>query len=526
MNVAIFMQKFLCFFWILVVTLFSSLFSQKLQAHNISTTSGIFTQPKIYHNSIGYLGIPFAQPPIKGKRWKKPLALNTPSQIRISNSFANACYQDSYNIDWYKGIAVEFKHSLDMTMPPVSEDCLYLNIWLPKIKKNINHNIKLPVMVWIHGGSNKSGWSFEPNYIGNNLADHGSVIVISIAYRLGVFGFFSHSELSKQQDKANFALLDQIQALQWIQDNISAFGGDKNNITIMGESAGAANVSYLMATKKAQGLFHKAISQSGGFQWLSHSSIEQAKLLGDKISTSLNADIKQLRLKPSDEIWQTIKDIAPENEYNAVIDNNLFYSSPNLSFKENTQVSLLIGTNQHEFYMYQKEEFSEATIPIALKNQQSKSKLTAIFNRYKNKKAGQDWLDTFLYMSCPSLLMAEIVSQKPQNNAYVYRFDKIRVGGEKLKAYHGAEIPYMFNQHDSWLPTDDKDKTLTNYMLKSWTNFAKYGDPNKGSYPLHPSWPRYNVNHNKIMTLNNKNNIMPAEEVALCQSIWPDYYLQ
>jgi para-nitrobenzyl esterase len=194
-NLASNNQKLLCYFCLFLATLSSPLLvAKESSTNNIQTSSGVLKSPKQYPNGLGYLGIPYAKAPIKERRWKQPVAVNSPKQIKISNQFASACYQDSYNIDWYKGVAKEFNHNLTMNMPDVSEDCLYLNVWLshktaPETSQS-SISKKLPVMVWIHGGSNKSGWSFEPNYIGNNLAAQGNVIVVSIAYRLGVFGFF------------------------------------------------------------------------------------------------------------------------------------------------------------------------------------------------------------------------------------------------------------------------------------------------------------------------------------------------
>ena len=138
-------------------------------------------------------------------------------------------------------------------MPQISEDCLYLNMWVPGIN---DKDTKLPVLVFIHGGSNRAGWSFEPNYIGKELAKKG-IIVITVAYRLGVFGFYSHPQL----DASNFAILDLIEALKWIKNNISKVGGDPSNITISGESAGATNIAHLITSPLSKNLFQKAIHQ-------------------------------------------------------------------------------------------------------------------------------------------------------------------------------------------------------------------------------------------------------------------------
>ncbi len=517
------MLRFNYLFWLLIAILYNGqLYAQTITkpAQNIATTSGVLSQPKRYKHSIGYLGIPYAKPPIKQRRWQKPAALYAPQQELTTDKFANACYQDNYNVDWYKDVALAFDHQLTMAMPVVSEDCLYLNIWLP----NKPTTSKRAVMVWIHGGSNKAGWSYEPNYLGHVLAAQGDVIVVSIAYRLGVFGFLAHPQLNSQTDKTNFALLDQLHALRWIKDNISAFGGDPQQVTIMGESAGAADIAYLMAAKQSAGLFSQAISQSAGFQWIADASLDTAQQTGASLSKHLNANIQQLKQLPSDTIWQAFKTIAPDYDYRALIDDNLFKQSPLQAFAANAQVNLLIGSNKDEFYMYQAEDIQQPTLPLTPKSKVTKDKLLAIYHSFTDKKSAQDWLDTFLYMSCPSMLMADIISKKDQLNAYLYRFDQVRTGGEKLKAYHGAEIPYMFNRHDAWLPTSKQDIQLTDYMITAWTNFAKFGDPNGKTKPLSPHWPAYNSASQQMITLSEQPMSVVDPNASLCQSLWQDYY--
>ena len=180
-------------------------------------------------------------------------------------------------VNWYKGVAEGFGGNPNyIEMPPIDEDCLYLNMWVPT---DISSSKKIPVLVYIHGGSNRAGWSFEPNYIGNKLSQKG-VIVITVSYRLGIFGFYTHPEL----EISNFALLDLIESLKWIKKNIHKVGGDPNNITISGESAGATNVAHLIASPLSKNLFHRAIHQSAGW------SIAETNL-DSKITSNLSNEI-------------------------------------------------------------------------------------------------------------------------------------------------------------------------------------------------------------------------------------------
>ena len=205
-----------------------------------------------------YLGIPYAEPPIDELRWHKTLKKEFNQDKYYANKFGSACMQGPRIVNWYRGVAEGFGGDPNyIDKPNISEDCLYLNIWIPR--DNVN-NKDIPVLLYIHGGANRAGWSFEPNYIGEKLASKG-VIVITVSYRLGVFGFYTHPEL----DMSNFALLDLIESLKWIKTNISKLGGDPNNITISGESAGATNVAHLIVSPLSKNLFHKAIHQSAGW---------------------------------------------------------------------------------------------------------------------------------------------------------------------------------------------------------------------------------------------------------------------
>ncbi len=231
-----------------------------------------------------FRGIPYAKPPIGELRWQSPVQLSSIPKTINAQSFKPACMQDEYTTVWYKDVAELFGNSRSVFqhVEEVNEDCLYLNIWT----NSLDQTSKKPVMVWVHGGADTGGWSYEPNYLGHHLANK-DVVVVSINYRLNIFGFFLHPELSGQT--GNFGLEDEMMALQWIKDYISFYGGDPNNITYFGESAGGAHVSYLMAAPKAKGLFKRGIIQSGAYNLFNWTNKKEIEKLGQRTQTLLNA---------------------------------------------------------------------------------------------------------------------------------------------------------------------------------------------------------------------------------------------
>jgi para-nitrobenzyl esterase len=483
-------------------------------------------------NVAEFLGIPFAKPPVGDLRWQAPEPLTVIAGNYDSQQFKPACYQHAYNTDWYEQVASLFGTSdFTMEMPQVSEDCLYLNIWKPIDADQGS----LPVMVWIHGGSNKAGWAYEPNYLGQELANIGNVIVVSIAYRLGVFGFLAHPDFAEQSAQTNFGILDQIAALKWIQNNIGFFGGDKENVTIFGESAGAANIGYLMSTPAAKGLFRQAISQSGGFQMMANSDLNNGQTLGKQLSSFFNnSDASQLRKISATDIWNASLSIAPDYDYRALQDGALFKEALPQAFSKHANVNLLIGSNKNEYYMYLSDDIQTPDLALLPSDTQLTEQLNEQFARFESTKLAQDWLDTFLYMSCPSALMAELVSRNGKQ-AYMYRFDRVRENGQSIKAYHGAEIPYVFNTHDDFLPTNEADRTLTQAMMTKWVNFARYGDPNGSSDNVSLlsqkalqglNWPQYSQQSHLLLRFDASIESSPIEAHALCQKLWPEYLKQ
>jgi para-nitrobenzyl esterase len=305
-----------------------------------------------YPRVASFKGIPFAAPPVGELRWRAPQPHTPRAGVQTAQGFAAACFQDSYLTDWYRRVGAAFgADPADFSDPPSSEDCLYLNVWTPALDRSAH----LPVMVWIHGGSNKSGWSFEPNYHGEVLAARGHVVVVSIAYRVGIFGFFGHPELRGSTAPANFGLLDQVAALRWVHANIRPFGGDPGNVTVFGESTGATGIGYLMTSSLAGGLFRRAASQSGGSLMRSDASLADAEKAGLQLADALpgHPGLAELRRRPSAEVFQAAKVALPDHDFEPVVDGISLTLPPAAYYRRHgIPYDLLIGSNSDEWHMY------------------------------------------------------------------------------------------------------------------------------------------------------------------------------
>jgi para-nitrobenzyl esterase len=480
----------------------------------------ILLLPVAVHAQVaGFLGIPFAEPPVGALRWQAPQPLSTPPEKREVTQFAAACYQDDYNTDWYRKVGAAFGADPALFRnPPFSEDCLYLNVWTPAPDRDA----RLPVMVWIHGGANRSGWSFEPNYHGERLAARGNLVVVSIAYRHGVFGFFGHPELG---EAANFGLLDQIAALRWVQEHIAAFGGDAGNVTIFGESAGAANIGYLMASPMVQGLFRRAISQSGGYQMLERRTRAEVQALGERLSEALpgRPDLAGLRQLDSATILAAAHSALKDHDWGPAVDGTTVPAPISArDLLRNTPVDLLVGSNQDEWYMYVDDDPASLAAALDTLPAAARSALEGLADAGPDVRSGHDRATTFANMVCAGYLMAG-ETQRAGGRAWVYRFTRVRPGpgGIALRAYHGAEIPYVFDTHDDWFATDDADRRLTDTLQQYWANFARTGDPNGAGLP---AWPAYRGDAAEVVELGDRIGAMPGPDHALCLELAATLY--
>ena len=444
------------------------------------------------NNQFIFRGIPYAKPPIGELRWKSPVPLSADPKIINAQSFKPACMQDEYTTVWYQDVAELFGNprTVFQHVDTVSEDCLYLNIWT----NSLDQTSKKPVMVWVHGGADTGGWSYEPNYLGHHLASK-DVVVVSINYRLNIFGFFAHPQMPNQT--GNFGLEDEIMALQWVKDHIAAYGGDPENITYFGESAGGAHVSYLIASPKGKGLFKRGIIQSGAYNLFNWTSKDKAQELGLKTQTVLNApDLQTMKTLSAESLLSA--SISLNHPYGPNIDGVLISNNLTKLFEEGSfnNVDLMIGSNKNEDYMYIDEAVTENDISELIENYypEQKDKLLSSLN-LENPRLAMDHLTTNQATLCPSVFIARSLT-KNGNNVYQYHFTRMREGSEKILSYHGAEIPYVFNTHDEWLPTNEDDIQLTKAMMEYWVEFAKKGTPNSIN---NPTWKEFGTEESYLI---------------------------
>jgi para-nitrobenzyl esterase len=478
-----------------------------------------------------FRGIPYAQPPVGDLRWKSPNPHQPQPEPRQATQFAPACIQDSGNTDWHAGVAAAFGHGSEVAPRPaaISEDCLYLNVWTSKP----DGTASLPVMVFVHGGSNRGGWSFEPNYLGDRLAARG-VVVVTIAYRLGVFGFFSHPALEDGAAgaQANFGLLDIRAAFQWVRNNIRAFGGNPDNITAFGESAGALDIVDLMLVE-AEGaraekpLFRRLVSQSLGGSMTQRQNLAEARQSGEQLVTQIGlgptVTAERLRQVSAFQLLQAARQVRGDGMPEGVIDGRLLQKTPaTLAAAVGFEgVELLIGTNADEWLMYTDEATAWKDVEDWIQRHApaAHEELLARVGEMTEPRRALDRLRTAWRMACPSRFLAEQVNAGG-GKAWVYLFTRQRSGpgGEALGVYHGAELPYVFDTHDAWLPTEESDRRLTGEILQIWTRFAKTGSPTPAE---DGTWPTFTAARPAVLELGDRVGLSDSREDDLCDVLGP-----
>ncbi len=473
-----------------------------------------------------FRGIPFAAAPLGDLRWRAPQPAAPRAGVQLADQFAAACIQGPDTTEWYADIAEAFGAGRDVAARPLatSEDCLYLNIWTPQLMPSE----PLPVMVFVHGGANVAGWSYEPNYLGEKLAGRG-VVVVSIAYRLGPLGFFAHPALQAEADEpvANFALLDIAEALRWVSAHIGAFGGDGSNITGFGESAGAGNLLDVALLMEEGGtLLPRVIAQSTGGSLDKRPSLAQAQATAVRLLAHLGVDAdasaRQLREIPAQQLVDAVPAALPDMYFEAVVDGRVVKQQPLEALMEGrgAGLELVIGTNADEWLMYLEEQVSEDDLQQWIRQQAPEfaGSLHSLVADTDPRKA-LDRLNTARDMLCPSRFIAGTSSQQG-GQGFVYYFTRQRSGpgGATLGVYHGAELPYVFGQHDAWLPTEAIDLELTDALMDYWVGFARFGAP---SSPGRTGWPVYTNSRAHVMELGDEVRISTPHDQDLCRYLGP-----
>ncbi len=466
-----------------------------------------------------FRGVPFAEPPVGDLRWRAPQPLKTKQARRETKEFAAACMQPMRILDWYRYMAETFGASGDYYPDlEIDEDCLYLNIWTPELSADAS----LPVMVYVHGGSNKSGWSYEKNYHGHALAERG-VVVVSITYRLGVFGFLSHPEMDADEPQSNFGIWDAVAALRWVQDNIRQFGGDPDRVTLFGESSGAQDVLAILFARPASGLIHRTILQSTAGYGIERMTtvaeeMERGVALSDRLGVVGPGALERLKRIPAEHLLRVYEEGFSSYYHSPAIDDQLFTDSTWASIQAGSfgELQMLAGTNRDEWLDYiDTDATADDVIRTAheLERLNPEKALATIISEASPRRA-MDRLITADNYVCASQRTAKRLSESG-GNSWMYYFSRARqdAGGEKLGAYHGAELPYVFGTHDPYMTTTKVDLKLSEKMMGYWTQFAATGDPNADGLP---HWPEYLGPDYSMLEFGDEIAVIASPEPELC----------
>lgn len=462
----------------------AALLTPSVQARSLEGETVVHTVPagtiegRAKDGIEAFAGIPYAAPPVGALRWRPPAPAPRWTGTRAAAEFGNDCPQ------------VRFDGDATPSTQAMSEDCLYLNVWRPAKGAR-----KLPVMVYIHGGAFVAGSAASPTLDGANLARRGALIV-NFNYRLGRFGFFAHPALTAEaggKPDANFAFLDMIAALQWVRDNASAFGGDPGNVTIFGESAGGAAVDFLMASPLAQGLFHKAIVQSGANRepYARLSVDRPTRISGEKAGAAFAAkagltspDAAALRALPADTVQGQLAmwDMQADRFNGPIIDGKSVVADPIERFAAGDvpKIPFIVGTTGAEL---SEEPFAPAMMDY-LKSQLDPAGLADLARAYGDPLPPALIDDYFFREAARGYARIMRDHGAP---AWRYIFDHVTEAdrAKRKGAGHASELAYLFGN----LPAGagQSDREAARLMGDYWVNFAKNGHPNGRGLP---DWPQ------------------------------------
>jgi para-nitrobenzyl esterase len=453
----------------------------------VQTAQGTVHGKAINNGQVqAFLGLPYAAPPVGNLRWRAPQPPSGWKDVRDATSFGAHCAQ------------VHIWDDIFFEDSGPSEDCLFLNVYAPT---GSNADSKLPVLFWIHGGGYAVGASSEPRHNGDFLPLKG-VVLVTINYRLGIFGFLATTDLAHEANGAagNYGLLDMVAALQWVEANIRNFGGDPGNVTIFGESAGSFAVSTLMASPAARGLFHKAIGESGAAfgDTLPTGTLEaREKRDGEWVASLGVKSLEQLRALPTGKILDAARSKGVIG-FSPVIDGKFLVESVAGAYAAGNQahVPLLAGWNRDEGRSQVNGMTAEKWKAYAVEHfKERAAEFLKLYPCDTDEQALRSAIDyggdAFIAFGTWKWIEAQrMTSDSP---VFRYRFDlasppsKFHVGSF---AFHSDEIEYVFGTLDTragavWRP---EDRALSDQMMNYWTNFARTGDPNG---PGLPPWPKY-----------------------------------
>jgi para-nitrobenzyl esterase len=453
---------------------------------------------------VSFLGIPFAAPPVGDLRWRPPQPAASWAGVRAATEYGHDCMQLPFPSD-----------AAPLGTAP-SEDCLVLNIWSPAKRPAA----KLPVMVWIYGGGYVNGGSSPAVYSGAQFAKRG-ILFVSFNYRLGRFGFFAYPALDRENPgdpHGNYGFMDQIAALQWVRRNIAAFGGDPANVTLFGESAGGGSVLTMMASPLSQGLFQKAIVESGGGRSsaiIPDRTIKDAEVIGVAFAKKAGvSDLAELRKLPAEAIVDKMNMAtmfgAASTYSGPMIDGKLVVEPAEIAFRAGREahIPVMIGANSADIGFVMGN-----TVEALLQPFSDLEKARAAYDPDGNGKVAQirDELGKDRMMVEPARFIAQTVSAQGQT-AYEYRFSYV---AESMRAQwkgapHATEIPFVFDTVKAKYGKDltAKDEAIAQATNAYWAAFARSGNPNGAG---RPDWPAYKAAKDILMDFTEAGPVAQAD---------------
>ena len=451
----------------------------------VSLAAGQLHGSALQQGGAVFKGIRYAQPPVGDLRWRPPVPVKSWPVERSATAFGPPCAQNSGG------------HLLENS----SEDCLFLNVW----NADWPSQSRKPVMVWLHGGGNYAGTASGDNFDGESLARRG-VVLVTVNYRLTVFGFFAHPELTRESPhhaSGNYGLMDQVAALQWVHDNIERFGGDPANVTVFGQSAGAVDANVLMTSPLTKGLFQRVIAESGTVTrnpdavTLSMTALgavmkvksgsvsySDAPTLAEAESHGAGfGSLQHLRSMTAADLLRLVAgpqlSIGPAN--GIVVDGWVLPKAPADVFAagQEMRIPLLIGNNSRE------------RTPPPVTPEDLRRAMEAMYGPLAQKAfalygyRAAEWVVDTMYR-CP--VVAQLLWHAPKSPSFEYEFDHAAPGREALGAVHGTEVPYVFGTLNPRYT--DVDRKISSTLQQYWTNFAKTGNPNGAGLP---QWPKFDT---------------------------------
>lgn len=440
-----------------------------------------------------FKGIPFAKPPVGDLRWKAPVAPEPWDGVLDCFRFRSPCTQ----------IPLPQESLYQKEFFPVpeesSEDCLYLSVWTPS--RAFDPADKLPVMVWYHGGAYIQGYDHEPEFDGEAFNRNG-VILVTVPYRLGVFGYLAHPGLSAENGgvSGNYALLDQIFALQWVQENIAKFGGDPDNVTIFGQSAGGGSVQAICASPLAKGLFHKAIIMSANaLQTLGRTvSLEHAEAFGEGYGRFLGKTLQEMRAMSADALLYTASSYVSQCENAAPlglrflpnVDGRVLTDDPGRMFASGAigDYPFMMGSVSGDSSLFGFPEigsFAQFREMLSLRYFEHTDECLAALGVHDDASLVAGAAERAQASAiCASEAFAVNRARLGHTPVYTYHFNRDIPGEDHPGAFHSSELWYVFGTiHRCHRPFTGVDFDLSRAMNQYWCNFAKHGDPNGDGLP-------------------------------------------